>query len=187
MPDGSHLTRAPDAGVLTVPNMITFARLCAVPVAVWLVLHGAMMPAFALFTAAGLSDALDGYLARRMGTSRLGAVLDPAADKALLASMYVTLAAMHVLPDWLAILVVFRDAVIVGGLVVLWATGTPMPIRPLGISKLNTLLQIVLVGGALLVAGEKIPPGAALPVLIWVVAASTLVSGAAYVWIAARR
>lgn len=187
MPDGGHLTTTTEPGLLTVPNIITFARLCAVPVAVWLVLRGAMLPAFVLFTAAGVSDALDGYLARRMGVSKVGALMDPAADKALLVSMYVTLAGVHALPDWLAILVVFRDAVIVGGLVVLWATDHDVPIRPLLISKVNTALQIVLVGVALLVAGGEIPPGVAFVVLIWTVAASTLVSGAAYVWTAARQ
>ncbi len=95
---------------------------------------------------------MDGWLARRRGTSYVGALLDPVADKALLVTMYVTLAAVHVLPDWLAILVVFRDVVIVGGVVVLALLGQPLVIRPLMISKLNTVLQIVLVALALLLA-----------------------------------
>jgi cardiolipin synthase len=186
MPDGSHLASRPDAGLLTLPNAITFARLCAVPMAVWLVLHEAYLAGFWLFAAAGASDALDGYLARRMGGSALGALLDPAADKALLVSMYVTLAAVHVLPDWIAILVVFRDVVIVGGLIVLWVGGHDVPIKPLWISKVNTTMQILLVGIALLCAGTALVP-AWLPVaMIWLVAATTLVSGAAYVWKAAR-
>jgi cardiolipin synthase len=186
MPDGRRLRRPAATGLLSLPNIITLGRLCAVPMAVWLMLRGAFLPAFWLFAAAGASDALDGYLARRMGTSRLGAMLDPAADKALLVSMYVTLAAMRVLPDWLAILVVFRDVVIVGGLIVLWITGHQVPIRPLVISKVNTALQIVLVGVALLTVGHGIDLGPGLPVLVWMVAASTLASGTAYVWQAAR-
>ena len=82
--------------------------------------------------AAGLSDAVDGWLARRSGSrSAVGAILDPIADKLLLVSMYVTLAFMKVLPDWLAILVVFRDLLIVGGVVLLWVLGIPARIRPL--------------------------------------------------------
>ncbi len=186
MPDGSHLASRPDAGVLTLPNVITFARLCAVPMAVWLVLHNSFLAGFWLFAAAGASDALDGYLARRMGGSALGALLDPVADKALLVSMYITLAAMHALPDWLAILVVFRDLVIVGGLIVLWVVGQNVPIRPLWISKVNTTVQILLVGIALLAAGTALVPAWLPPIMIWLTAATTLVSGAAYVWKAAR-
>lgn len=186
MPDGSNIKRPAAPGLLSLPNIVTLGRLCAVPMAVWLVLRGAYLPAFWLFAAAGASDALDGYLARRLGASRLGAMLDPAADKTLLVSMYVTLGAMHVLPDWLAILVVFRDVVIVGGLLVLWITGHEVPIRPLSISKVNTALQIVLVGVALLTVGHGIDIGLGLPVLVWLVAASTLASGAAYVWQASR-
>lgn len=187
MPDGGPLLREPDAGVMTLPNVITFARLCAVPMAVWLVLHADMDAAFWLFAAAGVSDAVDGWLARRGRASRLGALMDPAADKALLVTMYVTLAAMRALPDWLAILVVFRDAIIVGGLIVLWATGHDVPIRPLPISKVNTVLQILVVGTALLLAAGRISAGPAYDMLLWTAAASTLASGAAYVWQAARR
>ena len=140
--------------LLTLPNAITFARLCAVPATVWLMLRHDLHAAFAVFVAAGLSDAVDGWLARRRGGGNaIGAVLDPVADKALLVSMYVTLAAVGVLPDWLAILVVFRDVVIVGGVLVLAVLGHAVRIRPLLVSKLNTAMQIVLVAVALLLHG----------------------------------
>ncbi len=97
---------------------------------------------------------MDGWLARRNGGGNsVGALLDPVADKALLVTMYVTLAAVQVLPDWLAILVVFRDMVIVGGIVVLSLLGQSVLIRPLYVSKLNTALQIVLVAVTLLLSG----------------------------------
>ena len=116
MPDGSQVGRSASATLLTLPNVITFARLCAVPLSVWLVLEQQFVQAFFLFVAAGASDAVDGWLARRNGGGNsVGALLDPVADKALLVTMYVTLAAVRALPDWLAILVVFRDVVIVGG------------------------------------------------------------------------
>ena len=121
--------------MVNLPNIITFGRLCAVPLAVWLVLHHQMLPAFWLFAAAGASDAIDGWLARRQGTTAVGAMLDPLADKALLVSMYVTLSNIQALPDWLAIMVVFRDLIIVGGVLLLLATGHPVAIRPLFVVK----------------------------------------------------
>jgi len=124
--------------IVNLPNIITFGRLCAVPLAVWLMLQHQMALAFGLFALAGLSDAVDGWLARRRGGSVLGAMLDPVADKALLVSMFVTLAAIQVLPSWIAILVVFRDLVIVGGLMVMWQLSMPVRIKPLMFSKLNT-------------------------------------------------
>jgi cardiolipin synthase len=186
MADGGEFARPIGYGFVTLPNIITFARLCAVPVAVWLVLQEYFATAFWLFAGAGASDAIDGWLARRRGTSYVGALLDPVADKALLMTMYVTLAAVHVLPDWLAILVVFRDAVILGGVVVIALLGQPLMIRPLMISKANTVLQIVLVALALLSAAADVSAPLAMWVLSWAVAASTLSSGAAYVWKVAR-
>jgi cardiolipin synthase len=186
MPDGTRLGKdAARNALLTLPNAITFGRLCAVPLAVWLVLHGHLAWAFGLFVLAGVSDAVDGWLARRGGASAIGAVLDPVADKALLVTMYVTLAAVNIVPDWLAILVVFRDVVIVGGILVLALIGHPMALRAIWISKLNTALQIVLIAAALFLAGFAVSAPVAMTVLVWLVAATTLGSGAAYVWKAA--
>jgi cardiolipin synthase len=186
MPDGSRVGAGASTAFLTLPNVITFGRLCAVPLAVWLVLQHRIAESFFLFLGAGLSDAVDGWLARRGKGSALGAILDPVADKALLVTMYVTLAAVSILPDWLAILVVFRDVVIVGGVMLLAVIGQPVPIRPLLISKLNTALQITLVALALFLGGFRLMAPALMSVLIWAVAVSTLASGGAYVWKATR-
>jgi cardiolipin synthase len=186
MPDGTQLSRSTSASLLNLPNVITFARLCAVPAAFWLVLENRLDQAFVLFVVAGISDAVDGWLARRYGGNSVGAILDPVADKALLVTMYVTLAAVNQLPDWLAILVVFRDLVIVGGVIVLAVLGDPVLIRPLFISKVNTLLQIMLVGVVMLQAGFGLSLWGVEPGLIWLVAASTFASGGAYVWVTAR-
>jgi cardiolipin synthase len=187
MPDGLQVGRSASNALLTLPNVITFARLCAVPLAFWLVLERQFATAFFLFVAAGLSDAVDGWLARRNGGTIVGALLDPVADKALLVTMYVTLAVVKVLPDWLAILVVFRDMVIVGGVVVLSLLGHSVLIRPLYVSKLNTVLQIVLVAAALLLSGFHLDEPLVMQPLVWLVALSTLGSGAAYVWVTVRR
>ncbi len=197
MPDGGHVSdglsgAAAGAGrgaghvFQLVPNAITFARLCAVPAAVWLVLRSHTGWAFFVFAAAGISDAIDGALARRLGPTHIGALLDPIADKALLVSMYVTLAAVDLLPDWLAILVVFRDLLIVGGVIAMSVLGHKLHIRPLLISKINTTLQLLLVGLVLLLSGFGLSQPPLVRVLVFLVAASTLLSGAAYVRQAAR-
>jgi cardiolipin synthase len=177
---------APSTAVVTLPNIISFARLCAVPFAIWFVLHAHYGTAFTLFALAGISDAVDGFLARRYGGSVLGSILDPLADKALMVGMYVTLAVVGQLPDWLAMLVVFRDLVIVGGVVLLWMTAAPMLIRPLEVSKANTALQIGLVAVVLGLdaAGLAWPPVRL--AMVALVTASTLLSGAAYVVKTAR-
>lgn len=186
MPDGAQFNRDASYGLITLPNVVTFGRLCAVPLAFWMVLEHRLDLAFFLFVGAGISDAVDGWLARRYGGNALGAILDPVADKTLLVTMYVTLAVVHVLPNWLAILVVFRDVVIVGGVILLGVLGQKVSIKPLWVSKLNTTLQIVLVATALFLTGFAFTVHYILTVLIWCVAASTLASGGAYVWRAAR-
>ncbi len=186
MPDGLPVEPRTSASLVNLANIITFFRLCAVPLAFWLVLDHRIDLAFWLFVAAGLSDALDGWLARRYGGNAVGALMDPVADKALLVTMYITLAAVGVLPAWLAILVVFRDILIVGGFIVLAVLGHAVAIQPLYISKLNTVLQIVLIGISLLQGGFSLGLQGLVLVLTWCVVATTLVSGAAYVWNKAR-
>jgi cardiolipin synthase len=176
------------SALATLPNLLTFGRLCLVPATIWLILQQRLDLAFVAFLTAGVTDALDGWLARVTGSvSDLGALLDPIADKALLVSVYVTLAAIGVLPDWLAILVVFRDLVIVGGVVVLWLAGQRPSIKPIFVSKLNTAMQIGLAALALLLKGFGLIAEGVLQSMIWAVALTTIASGAAYVVAAARR
>ena len=124
-----------------------------VPIVVWAITAGEMLLAFSLFVAAGVSDAVDGFLAKRFGmTSELGAYLDPLADKALIVSIYVALGINGGLPRWLVILVVSRDLMIVGAIMLSWLMGKPVAMRPLTVSKINTVAQIVLAG--LVLAGR---------------------------------
>jgi cardiolipin synthase len=167
--------------LLTLPNAISFARLCAVPAVIYLALVESWAAAFGLFATAGVSDAIDGWLARRQGGTALGAALDPLADKTLMVGMYITLAAMRQLPIWLAIAVVFRDIMIVGGLLLLWLYDHPVPIHPLAISKVNTGLQIGLVGLVLALNAAGLAWPLLRQVAIWLVAASTAGSFSAYV------
>jgi cardiolipin synthase len=126
-----------------IPNLITIGRLVRVPFVVAMIVQKDWDLAFFAFVLAGLSDAVDGFIARRFDLrSDLGAYLDAIADKALLVSIYVTLAIVGVIPSWLAIVVVFRDIMIVGAIVLSWLMDNPVPIRPLFLSKLNTTAQI---------------------------------------------
>lgn len=164
------------------PNLISMGRLLAVPVAVWLILTDRLTGAFWLFIAAGLSDGVDGYLARRYDLRTvIGGYLDAIADKALLVSVYVTLGAQGYLPPWLVILVVFRDLLIVGGAILYRLSGGTLTIRPLMISKINTGLQIALIGVVLAELGLGLAYPQLTSVLTDVVGATTLLSGAIYV------
>ena len=124
-----------------------------VPIVVWAITSGEMRIAFLLFLAAGISDGIDGFLAKRFHmTSELGAYLDPLADKALIMSIYVSLGIAGALPIFLVILVVSRDIMIIGAFLLAWLVGKPMPVRPLLVSKVNTVAQIFL---ATLVLAEQ--------------------------------
>jgi cardiolipin synthase (CMP-forming) len=129
---------------LNVPNLITIGRILLVPVIIWAITSAEMQIAFALFLIAGLSDAVDGFLAKRFRMStELGAHLDPLADKALIVSIYVALGITEVIPRWLVILVVSRDILIIGGVMLAWFLGKPIRVKPALVSKLNTVAQIV--------------------------------------------
>jgi len=166
---------------LNIPNLITLGRILLVPFVVWAIASGAMWIAFVLFLAAGVSDAIDGYLAKRFKmTTELGAYLDPLADKALIVSIYLTLGISDLIPRWLVILVVSRDILIVGGILLSWLMGNPLKIKPLLVSKLNTVAQIAFACVVLGSLGFGIPADTLTLVLMVLVAALTLLSIAAY-------
>ena len=164
------------------PNLISLGRLLAVPLAVWLMLADHFTAAFWLFIAAGVSDALDGFIARHFGKrTKLGGYLDPLADKTLLVSVYVTLGLRGHIADWLVILVVFRDLLIIGGAVIYQLLTQSLRMQPLFISKVNTLAQIALAGLVLAQLGLGVADERLLAVMVHAVAATTFLSGAAYV------
>ena len=138
------VARYPGVAVLNLPNLITIGRILLVPVVVWAIGSGQMQIAFLVFLIAGVSDAVDGFLAKRLGmTSDLGAHLDPLADKALIVSIYVALGVTEAVPRWIVILVVSRDILIVGGVMLAWFLGKPIQMKPVLVSKLNTVAQII--------------------------------------------
>jgi cardiolipin synthase len=167
---------------VTPPNIISLARLISVPLIVWLMLEHRYTAAFWLFIAAGISDGVDGFLAKRFGwQTQLGSFLDPLADKALLVSIYVTLGMQGYLPSWLVILVVSRDILIVGAVLLSLFLGHGLHVEPLRISKANTVAQIALAG---LMLGAM-DYGVALEWVVRlgsiVVALTTIASGTSYV------
>ena len=167
---------------MNLPNVISLFRLMCAPLAVWLILEHWFATAFWLFIGAGASDAVDGFIARRFGLrSRLGSYLDPLADKALIVSVYVALGLTDLIPKWLTILVVFRDMLLVGGaLFTMIMTMRHPVIRPLLISKANTLAQILLAGTVLATAPGGVDERIVTQWAVFVVGATTLASGAAY-------
>jgi cardiolipin synthase (CMP-forming) len=166
---------------MNLANLVTLARLLAVPFVVWLTLSGDFAATFWVFIAASLSDAVDGYVAKHFDQrTRLGALLDPIADKTLIVSVFVTLGIAGHLPNWLVIMVVFRDLLIVGGFLLATALAQPVSWRPLLVSKLNTALQLVLIAVALAQFAFHFNGHGAVMVLTYLVAATTIASGGGY-------
>jgi cardiolipin synthase len=129
--------------ITNIPNIITLGRIILVPIVVWAIASNQMEIAFAVFVVAGVSDAVDGFLAKRFNmTSDLGALLDPLADKALLVSIYIALGIWGAIPRWIVILVVSRDIMIVSAVIVSWLFDKPVQMKPLMVSKLNTVAQV---------------------------------------------
>ncbi|MBV9347404.1 MAG: CDP-alcohol phosphatidyltransferase family protein [Pseudolabrys sp.] len=171
---------------MSIPNLITLGRILLVPVVVWAIAQNLLWLAFLFFLVAGMSDAVDGYLAKRFNmTTELGAYLDPLADKALIVSIYVTLGISGTIPRWLVILVVSRDIMIIGAVMLSWLVGSPLKVKPLLVSKLNTVAQIVFAGTVLATLGLGFKADIVITVLMGLVAALTLLSVGAYVreWI----
>ena len=170
---------------ITVPNLLSLLRMGLTPLFLISVVNGQAVAAFATFVAAGITDALDGFIARTYGQqSRLGAYLDPIADKMLLMSAYVVLAipGLHhgvLIPVWVTVLVIARDLIIlVIALVTFLALGTRR-FQPNLVSKLNTIVQVVT---AIAVLASGVWAGL-IPAVSWLpyaAGASTLASGVSY-------
>lgn len=172
------------------PNAISILRIALVPPILILILRGEYGWALALFWIAGFSDGLDGYLAVRFDwTTRLGGLLDPAADKFLITGLFVTLAVKGDIPVWLAAVVILRDVVIVLGALAYNYLVKPVPGEPTRISKLNTALQMIFVLFVLSRAGFDWPDAIAITVLGAAVLVTVVISGVDYVlsWSARAR
>ena len=179
------------ARVVTLPNLLTAARgLAAIPV-VLAILNGWFAIALAIIIIAGITDGLDGLVARRTGqTSDFGRLLDPIADKVLLVAAFVAASVpgrgFEPLPMWLVALAILRDVgIVAAGFVIYFVTGFS-GFRPTLLGKINTVLELVVVGLFLLTRAFGLAEGA-LTALIYLTAGTILASGFHYVWHARRQ
>jgi len=165
---------------MTVPNLLSILRILLVPVFIIYMLNNRMLASLIVFIIAGISDALDGFIARVFHQkTNLGAHLDPLADKILLISAYVTLAIFDLIPSWLAVLTISRDVLILLGVLVLYLNRCPIRMKPLILSKATTCVQvgtvlIALSNGYLDIQFLKV-------YFVWVTALVTIVSGLQYI------
>jgi cardiolipin synthase len=167
-----------------VPNLLTLLRIAACPVLILVLNSGNYQVALLLFLASGITDGLDGFIAKRFNcVSKLGAILDPIADKLLISSAYVMLALLGDIPFYLLVVVIFRDLVIVVGyLVLLLVMKEDVPMRPIYSSKFNTFLQIILVVFVLFEKSQWLVIPYAVDILIIGVIVTSVLSGSLYVW-----
>jgi cardiolipin synthase len=166
---------------MTIPNLITILRFLLVPGVVFALLTDEMGLALAGFLVAGISDGIDGFIARQFNQrTELGAYMDPMADKLLLASVFVVLGYMGELPLWLVIAAVSRDALIVCAVVLSTVMGNPVAMKPLFVSKANTAVQIVLAAIVLAELAFALQLGPARETLVVISGLLTGASAAAY-------
>lgn len=173
--------------MIYIPNLLTLMRIGLVPWLVVLLQQQEFGWALFVFITAGVTDGLDGYIAKRFNAQTvLGAILDPIADKALLVSTYIMLAVMQLIPFWLVVVVVFRDLVIVGGYLLMLMLYDKVNIAPLIVSKVNTFLQISYIVIVLAALAWQMDLSVFLPMLNYSVLISSVVSGLAYVFMGSK-
>ncbi|MCJ7664601.1 MAG: CDP-alcohol phosphatidyltransferase family protein [Desulfobacterales bacterium] len=171
---------------MNIPNTLTIVRILSIPVFVICLLYDRLFIALLIFIGAGITDGLDGLIARiyRQKTAA-GAYLDPIADKLLLTTAYVVLAVLMIIPGWLTVIVIARDVIIALGILILRVTSHRYEVKPLFISKTTTFVQIVMVAWALIAPYSLFFKGL-FPYLIWLTAALTCMSGLQYIYIGTK-
>ncbi len=178
-PEPSGMPQQPSS--LNIPNFISLGRVLSVPLVFWLLLSGRYQTAFVLFVIAGISDAVDGWLAKTYNwQTELGAYLDPLADKLLIVCIFVAMGWRGELPLWLVIAVVSRDLLIVTGVMLAWLLEQPVRIRPLAVSKANTFAQLLLASTVLADAGFNLGLGFVRELLVYATGMLTVASLCAY-------
>ncbi len=166
-----------------IPNAITLFRIVLIMPILMLILAGSFGWAMSLFWLAGFSDGVDGYLAKRYDWgSRIGALLDPIADKLLVVGMFATLAYLQHIPLWLAALVILRDVVIISGATAYNFLVRPVEGEPTRVSKLNTALQLLFLMVVMSRAGFGWPDEISVTVLGASILITVVISGVDYVW-----
>lgn len=171
-----------------IPNIISTLRILLTIPIIYLLITRDFSSALILFAVAGFSDALDGFLAKYFHwQSHLGGLLDPLADKILLVACFLVLAAIGLLPIWLVMLVLLRDLIIVSGAFLYHYKIETLDANPSLVSKLNTLVQILLILAVVMNAGPFQLPEQLVQGLIWFTLCTTIASGGNYIWVWGRR
>jgi cardiolipin synthase (CMP-forming) len=167
---------------MNIPNSLTILRILLVPVYIGFMTYGSFGFALLTLLVAGCTDAIDGYLARKLNQrTRLGTLLDPLADKVLLTSSFISLALLHLVPSWLVILVVSRDLILLSGTVVAHVTSTPINVTPTFLGKGTTILQLSYVLMIVLLTWRGLDRSVLTPLLM-VMVGFTLASGLHYLY-----
>ncbi len=170
---------------MNIPNILTIMRIVVTPIVVFCLLYEQFIVALLIFIAAGISDALDGMIARRYNQKTIiGSYLDPIADKILLNTLFIVLATMGLIPWWMTTIVILRDSIILIGIIVLQLTLHKIEVNPLFISKATTVAQIVTIAWAILATSSKLM-GLIFPFIMWTAAIMTMLSGFQYIYIGA--
>lgn len=170
------------------PNAISLLRIALVAPILALIIRGNFGWALILFSIAGFSDGVDGYLAKRFNWhTRLGALLDPIADKLLIAGTFITLAYTQQIPIWLAAIVILRDVIIIAGATAYNFLVRPVQGEPTRISKINTALQLLFLLFVLSRGGFGWPAEITITILGAAILITVVISGVDYVWAWSRR
>jgi len=170
---------------MNIPNFLSLLRIILVPVIVIFLIQDEYAKALIVFTIAGLTDAMDGTLARLMNQqTELGAFLDPIADKILLTTSFISLSIFHIIPGWLTVIVISRDFIILLGIMILSLMSVKYEIKPLFVSKITTALQIGTVFFSLFLKSFNydIISHDLIIVLSWLTAIFTIISGLFYIF-----
>jgi cardiolipin synthase len=165
-------------------NWLTVVRIILIPVFVTLLVYRRPTGALLVFVLASLTDMLDGFIARRRGTTRLGAFLDPMADKLLLTASFITLTYLKVLPFWITAVVISRDLLLILGAALIHVAGGTIYPAPTWLGKVSTFFQMATILAAMLAFYFKLPTGPKL--FAWITAAFTTASGLQYLYQGAR-
>ncbi|MBF0444013.1 MAG: CDP-alcohol phosphatidyltransferase family protein [Magnetococcales bacterium] len=167
--------------LMNIPNSLSLIRLLCAPLFCWLLISNHFNFALVLFLVASLTDAADGYIAKRWKQeTELGRYLDPLADKVLLMIGFITLSWIQLLPVWLTLIIVSRDIVLIGGVILSKMVAKVYVVQPLIISKVNTFLQMLLIMLVLL-NSQFTELNSVVTMHIWLTAISTVASLWAYI------
>jgi cardiolipin synthase len=171
---------------VNVPNTLSILRILSIPVFVIFLLYDRFFVALLIFIGAGITDGLDGLIARIFNQkTTIGAYLDPIADKLMLTTSFIVLAILGVIPGWLTVIVISRDVIILLGVLILQLTSHKVEIKPIFLGKASTVMQLVTIAWALVTQFSMVMKSV-FPAIIWVTAGLTALSGLFYIYIGTK-